>query len=395
MNEQEVMSLYDISSIRPRARVLYDYALQDKLSFFQVNENNIEKASNLVLEVTQKNYPNLKIPYHSRWRHFEVVKNGLYKDVLSIIEQYDKKEAVKRKVELVILSALLDAGAGNSWQYNYKGTVYTRSEGLAVATLNAYLQGKLSAVNDPCGIGGKALVELTESSFCAAFQANENNPLIGVSNRVALMHAIGGELLETNHDSLFIAIFSDVDLESDSISIKQLFHDLLMFLVPLLPEATKINNIAVGDVGQHDLLKDDDNPLGLIPFHKLIQWICYSLIEPFTDAGITVTDTDFLTGLPEYRNGGLFSDLNVISVKDESLLKQKWSLSSSFVVEWRALTVVLLDTIRNEISKELDLEISMGMLLQGGSWEAGRGLAKKLRANAQGPYLMESHGTIF
>ena len=54
---------------------------------------------------------------------------------------------------------------------------------------------------------------------------------------------------------------------------------------------------------------------GLVPFHKLSQWLAYSLIEPLEDAGIEVTDLDRLTALAEYRNGGLLIDLGVLVPK--------------------------------------------------------------------------------
>ena len=60
----------------------------------------------------------------------------------------------------------------------------------------------------------------------------------------------------------------------------------------------------------------EDATNGLIPFHKLSQWLAYSLIEPLQAAGIAVTDIDGLTGLAEYRNGGLFVDAGVISLRD-------------------------------------------------------------------------------
>ena len=50
----------------------------------------------------------------------------------------------------------------------------------------------------------------------------------------------------------------------------------------------------------------------IVPFHKLSQWLAYSLIEPLEEAGVAVTRIDELTGLPEYRNGGLLVDLGVI-----------------------------------------------------------------------------------
>ena len=56
-----------------------------------------------------------------------------------------------------------------------------------------------------------------------------------------------------------------------------------------------------------------------MPFHKLSQWLVYSLIEPLAAAGFNVTAIDGLTGLAEYRNGGLFIDSGVIVARDPDL----------------------------------------------------------------------------
>ena len=53
-----------------------------------------------------------------------------------------------------------------------------------------------------------------------------------------------------------------------------------------------------------------------MPLHKLSQWLAYSLIEPLERAGIAVTDIDGLTGLAEYRNGGLFIDTGALAFRD-------------------------------------------------------------------------------
>ena len=50
----------------------------------------------------------------------------------------------------------------------------------------------------------------------------------------------------------------------------------------------------------------------MVPFHKLCQWLTYSLIEPFEAFGIEFVDNYLLTGLAEYRNGGLFVDSGVL-----------------------------------------------------------------------------------
>ncbi|MGM3000385.1 DUF1688 family protein, partial [Bacillus cereus group sp. BC312] len=88
-------------------------------------------------------------------------------------------------------------------------------------------------------------------------------------------------------------------------------------------------------------------------FHKLSQWLTYSLIEPLQWAGISVLDVDDLTGLPEYRNGGLLLDLGVLALKDDAEAARAHEPGSTLVVEWRALTVALLDEIGALIRQRL------------------------------------------
>ena len=50
-----------------------------------------------------------------------------------------------------------------------------------------------------------------------------------------------------------------------------------------------------------------------VPFHKLSQWLTYSLLEPFMETlHLTFDGLELLTGLAEYRNGGLFVDFGSV-----------------------------------------------------------------------------------
>ena len=69
----------------------------------------------------------------------------------------------------------------------------------------------------------------------------------------------------------------------------------------------------LGDCWRHPAAGAADGlSRGWMPFHKLSQWLTYSLLEPFEWAGVQVDGLDALTGLPEYRNGGLLLDAGVL-----------------------------------------------------------------------------------
>ena len=95
---------------------------------------------------------------------------------------------------------------------------------------------------------------------------------------------------------------------------------------------------------------------GLVPLHKLSQWTTYSLLEPMEAAGLTVTGLDELTGLAEYRNGGLFVDGGVLVPKHEAVVTEAHAPGSAVIVEWRALTVALLDLVAVKVRERLGLD---------------------------------------
>ena len=139
-------------------------------------------------------------------------------------------------------------------------------------------------------------------------------------------------------------------------------------------------------------------PDSLVPFHKLSQWLTYSLLEPLQELGLEIVGLDDLTGLPEYRNGGLCLDLGLLQAKHSDIFQHVYSVDSEVVVEWRALTVILLDQIAATIRKQLDLnatQLPLVKILQGGTWSAGRRIAAELRANGVPPMQLQSDGTVF
>jgi hypothetical protein len=134
-----------------------------------------------------------------------------------------------------------------------------------------------------------------------------------------------------------------------------------------------------------------------MPFHKLSQWLTYSLLEPFEWAGVQVEGVDALTGLPEYRNGGLFLDTGVLRLRDPAWAERTWNVSDELVVEWRALTVALLDELAPLVRARLGVDaeqMPLACLLEGGTWAAGRAIAARLR-DGRPPLTVVSDGTVF
>ena len=160
----------------------------------------------------------------------------------------------------------------------------------------------------------------------------------------------------------------------------------------------RLRGIALGDCWPHPALSGAAPEEHFVPLHKLWQWLAYSLIEPLAAAGIQVTDVEGLTGLAEYRNGGLFVDMQVLVPRDPRALSRVHDVSDPFIVGWRALTVGLLDEIAPLVATRLGLttqQFPLARVLEGGTWAAGRLIARCMRTEGVPPIRITSDGTVF
>jgi hypothetical protein len=181
-------------------------------------------------------------------------------------------------------------------------------------------------------------------------------------------------------------------------------HDVLVALLDTLSGIWPAGQWLSADVPLGDCWRvagltgpDDDPGTGWMPFHKLSQWLTYSLLEPLQWAGVTVVGLDRLTGLPEYRNGGLFMDHGVLCLRSPQPAGQAWLPGDPRVVEWRALTVALLDELAPMVRAQLGLsadQMPLACVLEGGTWAAGRAMAQTLRGGLP-PLAIASDGTVF
>ena len=406
--KQAIAYLRSTQSIRDRCGQLFELACQDKLQHFRCDVDQLDRAAAYVIQVIQTNYPNWQIPFHSRWRHFEA--GGIPR--LTQLDRYlgdlDPIEKARAKFDLAITSVLLDAGAGATWRYMEPATkqIFRRSEGLAVASFHWFLQGGFSSNTDnPYQADATGLENLTESALAAGFQVNEQNPLVGVAGRTHLMQRLGQVLRDSPH------LFGQsaprpgylVDYLTQQASIGKLkAHSVLTAVLEGFSEIwagrVTIANVNLGDVWLHSALPKQAIGSQFVPFHKLSQWLTYSLLEPLQEIGLQITDLDELTGLSEYRNGGLCLDLGLLQPKHEQVLGTPHAVDSEVIVEWRALTVIWLDRIAAAIRHQLDItaqELPLAKVLEGGTWAAGRQIAAERRANGVPPIQIISDGTVF
>ncbi len=434
------------ATIRQRCTAIARAVGEGRSSHFTLDRSRLDDVARRVETVTRAAYPSLRIPYHSRWRHFEVGGVDRKAQMDALLAGRSTADKARARIDLTVISVLLDAGAGPQWSYEEgaSGQRFTRSEGLGVASLRAYLNGDFSAVaGDPLRVDASRLLQLDATALATVFQCSHSNPLVGLDGRAALLRRLGQALqaqaavsgqparpsalwdrLVGSHGAaagepwgeerfaeerigqarIAQEPIGQARITAAPISAAQVLRDLLDTFSPIWLTGSVLHGVPLGDVWPHRWAGGEDpmagrhgTTAGWVPFHKLSQWLAYSLLEPLEWAGITVTELDSLTGLPEYRNGGLLLDGGVIVARDKSSLAKTWQVSDEFIIEWRALTVALLDELAPLVRARLGQtaeQMPLACVLEGGTWATGRVLAQELRGGAP-PLTITSDGTVF
>jgi hypothetical protein len=396
-------------AVRKSAQRMLMLALDGRLDDWIVNLDRLAPTAEFVAGVIRERYPELDVPVHSRWRHFIFEGRSLWDGIRVEADWKSTDAAARSAFDLVITSVLLDAGAGAGWHYQDRATglVATRSEGLALASLRWFDSGGLSDnPSDPFRVDAAVLRRTQRQALQSAFQTSETNQLLGLEGRAALLNRLGA-VMESRPDLFAIGdlprpggLFDALRARASNgrLPAATILATLLEALGPIWQARPSLGGVPLGDCWSHPALLEDAPEEGYVPLHKLSQWLTYSLLEPLENAGVAVSDVHELTGLAEYRNGGLFVDMGVLNPRDPAALSNTYTVADPFVVGWRALTVALLDRLAPLVGARLGLtpdQFPLAKLLEGGTWAAGRLIARRKRGDGGPPFHVSSDGTVF
>ena len=365
---------------------------------FRLDESRLEMVAEHVVDSIHQKYPTIDIPLHSRWRHFEIEGTDSLQRFNNLTAECSTMELARTGFDLIVPSVLLDAGAGPSWRFRTSsGALLSRSEGLAIASLEMFLSGSFSSdPSQPLRTDASALVELNLVDFAEGMQSSEDNPLIGLNNRLLLLQQLG-RVIQRESKIFPTGRLSDladhlINTSTTEVSATYILSTILRLLGPMWPQRVVVSGINLGDAWRYS--PPNENSETVVPFHKLSQWLTYSIAETLLRSGKAVCDIEKLTGLAEYRNGGLFIDSGVLELRQE-FAKPSYSIENRTIIEWRALTVYLLDRIAERVSSLLGRELSLPRVLEGGTWHVGRELAYERSPKGESPLNVNTDGTVF
>ncbi|KAL2163037.1 hypothetical protein VTH06DRAFT_6873 [Thermothelomyces fergusii] len=453
--------LRSLGAVRERCKLVTAKACKNELLHFNVDMQKFPDVVSFVANIIKRDYdaPFTNIPGHGRYQHFGVGGRDRIAHLLATwAEGVDNTEKCKRLIDLFLVSVLLDAGAGTQWSYksSENGRIYKRSEGIAVASLEMFKTGLFSGnSSNKYQVDKEGLRQLTAERLAQGLQSKPGNEMAGLEGRAQLLIRLG-EALENKEffgedgrpGNMLDYILSHPATQASSVIIVPmpvLWNVLMNGLDPVWPPSrTAINGVPLGDAWPcNSMPQPAQSPSSptfspfphttgqshgvapwecILPFHKLTQWLAYSLIQPMQSImKIQFTGQELLTGLPEYRNGGLFIDLGVLTLKPEDQerglqhyaeycqrtgtkgveVAPMFEPGDDVIVEWRGVTVGFLDMLTAEVNKALKNELAgneltLAQVLEAGSWKGGREIAEVSRPNTkEPPILIDSDGTVF
>lgn len=452
--------LLTINSVRDKSTPVFDLVFTDELTNFDshfADKSKLDACLNYIVKLIKRDFGTdyTSIPPHGRWQHLEAGGKPRVHNLIDKwqAEKLDTLEITRRLIDLFVISVFLDAGAGNVWKYKEPSTgdLYNRSEGLAVASYYVFIDGEFSNdAKQPYQVNANKMSDITEEKFKEWLQVTENNGLSGFDGRLSLLKSLGKALandqifggpayyqkdplhLSANNrpgnivDYLIHLSTTKKSGDSYEIDLSDLWNALMSGFNSIWQSRLELDGKSLGDAWYSksaEKLAAKKNPQvsvadKIVPFHKLTQWLCYSLLIPLKNYGnFIVNNESLLTGLPEYRNGGLLIDFGLLTIKPEiyakgiELTKETSKESNSaiptykpdddLIVEWRSCTVGFLDYILPLVNEKLNVAdtknaLKLPQLIEAGSWKAGREIAAEKRPATSGPPInLLSDGTVF
>ncbi|ORX50870.1 DUF1688-domain-containing protein [Hesseltinella vesiculosa] len=426
--------LLSLGAVRERCFKVQEAATRNQLHHFEVDEAKLKDVIQIIVSLIRRDFDTpADIPAHGRWRHFDAGNRPRIQNLISAWASLgqDRLEQTRRTLDLMSVACLLDLEAGNQWSYREKTTnlFYKRCEGIAVATLDLFIQGFFSSdPSDPHRVDSEALLALTLDKLTEGYQVTEKNILVGLEDRLGLLQHLG-LTLQRRQDYFGSTVPRPgnlMDFLLGHATTIQTQKGPLIHLETLWPIVMEMGEYwaaepglggtpGLGDVWPCETIRYSDEPTDkdhYVAFHRLSQWLVYSLIEPMSRLlGATIEGTDLLTPLPDYRNAGLLMDTGFLTLKKKDLdrglqnyrrnsllpgqpkveIAPMFDMSDPVVIEWRALTVAYLDLIAERVREALKLsrkDLTLTQFIEGGSWNAGRELAEISRPNTQEPPIV-------
>ena len=105
------------STVRARCAAVTRAVEEGRSGHFKLDRSRLPEVARRVAALTRERFPDLKIPYHSRWRHFEAGGVDRKGELDALLAGRSAADVARARIDLAVVSVLLDAGAGPKWHF--------------------------------------------------------------------------------------------------------------------------------------------------------------------------------------------------------------------------------------------------------------------------------------
>lgn len=437
-------ALRDPATARLRCAAVARAVERGDSGWFTLDRDRLPEAAERVAETLRRSPQAGGIPPHGVWRHFEAGGVDRAAELEAKLAGLPAEERVRSRIDLAVVSALLGASAGPDWRYveaqgpgrlaltshqasrdellalldqaasgaprpavtvepeapGAPAPATAGAEGLAIASFRAFMAGAFSAdPSQPCRVDASVLCTVDTAALRAVFQVGGSHMLAGLAERAALLARLG-QALQAAHTqdglparpSALIERLCGPGFTTQTLDARALLYGIQRGLAPIWPSGRRLCGQAADDVWPHRWAGmacggggADAVTARWVPLHTPGQWLACSLLEPLQAAGVQVTHAEVLTGLADAAHGGLMLDCGVIAPRQPADLQRTWQVGDEFVIEWRALTLSLLDDLAAAVRERLGMDeagLPMPALMAGGTVPTATALAAEKRGGA-------------
>lgn len=443
--------LRDPRTIRLRCAAITAAVADERSGWFRLDRSRLPALAAHVVGCMRQQPSDLVAATSDGTRPLDASGDARQAQLDSLLAELPPAERVRARVDLAVISALLDTDPGAAWAYREGKTGaaalpatalpaarasrdellaaldraaagpalaqtaaatadadarrLSGAQGLAVASLHAFMAGAFSATpGQPGRVDAAALRQVDAAALRGVFQAGSANALTGLEGRAALLVRLGQVL---QHESERDGVPARPALLLDrltahgartALSAPEILHTVLQTFAPLWSTGATVLGVAAGDVWPHRFAGGDDPATrGWVPLHARAQGVCLALLPPLQAAGIAVSALAALTAVSGHDSGGLLLDAGVLHPRTTQALARVWKPGDEFVVEWRALTVTLLDELAAQVRTELGPDaapLALAGALGAGIAAAGRALAVE-RRGGEPALRIDGDGMLF
>lgn len=397
--------------VRERCGQLLERLRAGGSNWFELDDTALGDAARQVATCARRRHPGLRFPLFSLWRHLEAGGVDRRAELERLLAPAPVDQRTHTRIDLALVAQFLAGEPGRDWSYTEPATgrVLAGQEGLAVASFHAFTTGLFSGdPQQPLQADALGLRGLVCDHLARALQVHEANPLPGLEARAIGLRRLG-EVLSGQPEvfgdegrpagvfDIIVSPYGHGVPHTADVQAHDILSQLLVTLSGLTAGGPSLGGIPLGDCWRHPAVRGAGSSDGWVPLHARMQGLAYSLLEPFAWAGVQVRGLPALTAPADPVCGGLLIDTGALRLKDPRVAQDTWAPGDELIVEWRALTVALLERLASAVREQLGLSeeaLPMGCLLQAGIEPVGRALAAQLREGRPSLQVREPSGPM-